>query len=77
MLPDLLHGEERGANGAYQGQGEAIWQAAPLAQDKTSRRVRYKDFVDELQRARTGENASRSEVEHTFRILKRILGFEK
>ncbi len=53
MLPDLLHGEERKVwgDGAYQGQGEVIRQAAPQAQDMTSRRVRYKNCVDELQRA--------------------------
>src|SRR5580692_2322802 len=41
MLPDLLHGEERKVwgDGGYQGQGEAIRQAAPRAQDMTSRRV--------------------------------------
>ena len=46
MLPDLLHGEERKVwgDGAYQGQGEAIRQAAPQAQDMTSRRVQYKNF---------------------------------
>src|SRR6201987_2743759 len=51
MLAALLHGEERKGwgDGAYQGQGEAIRQAAPQAQDMTSRRVKYKDFVDELQ----------------------------
>ena len=54
MLPDLLHGDERKVwgDGAYQGQGEAIRQAAPQAQDMTSRRVKYKDFVDELQKAK-------------------------
>ncbi len=54
MLPDLLHGEERKVwgDGGYQGQGEAIRQAAPRAQDMTSRRVRYKNFVDELQKAK-------------------------
>ena len=65
-------------DGAYQGQGEAIRQAAPRAQDMTSRRVRYKDFVDELQRARSRVKARvRAKVEHPFRILKRVFGFEK
>ena len=80
MLPDLLHGEERKVwgDGAYQGQGEAIRQAAPRAQDMTSRRVRYKDFVDELQRAKNRVKARvRAKVEHPFRILKRVFGFEK
>src|SRR5215831_5284510 len=68
MLPDLLHGEER----AYQGPGEAIRQAAPQAQDMTSRRVHYKNFVDELQKAKNRVKARvRAKVEHPFRILKR------
>src|ERR1039457_5958669 len=80
MLPDLLHGEERKVwgDGGYQGQGEAIRQAAPRAQDMTSRRVHYKNFVDELQRAKNRVKARvRAKVEHPFRILKRIFGFEK
>jgi len=80
MLPDLVHGEERKVwgDGAYQGQGEAIRQAAPQAQDMTSRRVQYKNFVDELQKAKNRVKARvRAKVEHPFRILKRIFGFEK
>src|SRR3989454_5489609 len=48
LLPELMHGEERkvGGDGGYQGQGEAIRQAAPRAQDMTSRRVQYKNFAD-------------------------------
>jgi len=80
MLPDLLHGDEHKVWGdsAYQGQGEAIRQAAPQAQDMTSRRVQYKNFVDELQKAKNRVKARvRARVEHPFRILKRIFGFEK
>ena len=80
MLPDLLHGEERKVwgDGAYQGQGEAIRQAAPHAQDMTSRRVQYKNFVDEIEKAKNrGKARVRAKVEHPFRILKRIFGFEK
>src|SRR5271167_1390714 len=80
MLPDLLHGEERKVwgDGGYQGQGETIRQAAPRAQDMTSRRVRYKNLVDELQKAKNRVKARvRAKVEHPFRILKRIFGFEK
>ena len=80
MLPDLLHGDECKVwgDGAYQGQGEAIRQAAPRAQDMTSRRVMYKNFVDELQKAKNRVKARvRAKVEHPFRILKRIFGFEK
>ena len=80
MLPDLLHGEERKVwgDGGYQGQGEAIREAAPHAQDMTSRRAQYKNFVDELEKAKNRTKARvRAKVEHPFRILKRIFGFEK
>jgi len=40
--------------------------------------VRYKNFVDELQKAKNRVKARvRAKVEHPFRILKRIFGFEK
>ena len=63
MLPDLLHGKERKVwgDGGYQGQGEAIRQAAPRAQDMTSRRVHYKNFVDELQKAKNRVKVRASE----------------
>jgi IS5 family transposase len=80
MLPDLLHGEERKVWGdaAYQGQGEMIREAAPHAQDMTSRRTRYKQIVDELQRRKNRTKARvRARVEHPFRILKRVFGFVK
>jgi len=80
MLPDLLHGDERKVwgDGAYQGQGEAIRAAAPHAQDLTSRRTRYKQMVDELQRQKNRTKARvRAKVEHPFRILKRVFGFVK
>lgn len=80
MLPDLLHGEERKVwgDGAYQGQGEVIRQAAPRAQDMTCRRTKYKDLVDELQRKKNRVKAKvRARVEHPFRILKRVFGFDK
>jgi transposase, IS5 family len=80
MLPDLLHGEERKVwgDGGYQGQADAIRAAAPEAQDMTCRRTRYNDSVDELQRAKNrSKSRVRAKVEHPFRILKRIFGFEK
>ena len=80
MLPDLLHGEERKVWGdaGYQGQTEAIKEAAPHAQDMTSRRVAYKNRVDELQKKKNTTKARvRSMVEHPFRILKRVFGFDK
>jgi transposase, IS5 family len=40
--------------------------------------VRYKNFINELQRAKNRVKARvRAKVEHPFRILKRIFGFEK
>jgi len=80
VLPDLLHGEERKVwgDGGYQGQTEAIQEAAPKAQDMTCKRTRYKNRVDERQRAKNRSKSSvRAKVEHPFRILKRIFGFDK
>jgi len=80
MLPDLLHGEERKVwgDGGYQGQGEVIREAAPHAQDMTSRRTRYQGRVDEKQRRKNRTKARvRSKVEWPFRILKRVFGFTK
>jgi len=80
MLPDLLHGEERKVwgDGGYQGQTEAIKQAAPKAQDMTCKRTRFKDYVDELQKKKNhSKSRVRAKVEHPFRILKRVFGFDK
>ena len=80
MLPELLHGEERKVwgDGGYQGQTEAIQEAAPKAQDMTCRRVRFKHYVDELQKKRNrSKSSARAKVEHPFRILKRVFGFDK
>ncbi len=44
----------------------------------TSRGVQYNNFVDELEKAKNRVKARvRAKVEHPFRILKRIFGFEK
>jgi len=80
MLPDLLHGEERKVwgDGGYQGQTEAIQEAAPHAQDMTCKRTKFKDYVDELQKKKnTTKSKVRAKVEHVFRILKRVFGFDK
>ena len=55
VLPDLLHGGERKVwgDGGYQGQTEAIKEAAPKAQDMTCRRTKFKHYVDELQKKKT------------------------
>src|SRR6202022_4657547 len=70
VLPELLHGNERKVWGdaAYQGQGEKIRVKAPHAQDMTSRRARYRQVVNELQRHKNRTKAQvRSKVEHVFR----------
>ena len=80
MLPDLLHGEERKVwgDGGYQGQSEAIREAAPHAQDMPCKRTKFKDGVDELQKKKNKSKSSvRAKVEHVFRILKRVFGFDK
>ena len=57
VLPDLLHGEETRVWGdqAYRGQTQVIRECSPQAQDCTHRRYRYKDLVDEVERAKTDE----------------------
>jgi IS5 family transposase len=80
MLPELLHGDERKVwgDGGYQGQTEAIKEAAPRAQDMTCKRTKFKKYVDELQKKKnTSKSRVRAKVEHAFRILKRIFGFDK
>ena len=80
MLPALLHGEERKVwgDGGYQGQTEAIKEAAPKAQDMTCKRTKFKDYVDEVQKKKNRSKSSiRAKVEHPFRILKRVFGFDK
>ena len=80
LLPDLLHGAERKVWGdaGYQGQSEAIRKAAPHAQDMTCRRTKFKDYVDQVARRKnTTKSRVRAKVEHPFRILKRIFGFDK
>jgi IS5 family transposase len=80
MLPALLHGEERKVwgDGGYQGQTQAIQQAAPKAQDMTCKRTKFKKYVDELQKKKNRSKSKvRAKVEHAFRILKRIFSFDK
>jgi transposase, IS5 family len=79
-LPDLLHGEERKVwgDGGYQGQTQAIQQAAPKAQDMTCKRTKFKHYVDEVAKKKnTTKSKVRAKVEHVFRILKRVFGFDK
>lgn len=80
MLPDLLHGDEKKVWGdaGYQGQSAAIHEAAPEAQDMTSRRVKTKAGVDEEQKRKNRTKARvRAKVEWPFRVLKRVFGFTK
>jgi len=80
VLPELLHGEETKVWGdqAYRGQTEAIHEVAPLAQDLTSRRYRYKGGMDEEERAKNRTKSRvRSKVEHVFQIMKLKFGFVK
>ena len=80
VLPELLHGEETRVWGdrGYLGQSEVIHQAAPRAQDHTHRRYRYKDRIDEVERAKNRSKSSvRSKVEHVFQVLKLKFGFVK
>jgi len=80
MLPDLLHGGEKKVWGdaGYQGQIEAIREAAPAAQDMTSRRVKTKAGVDQAEKRKNRTKARvRAKVEWTFGVLKRVFGFTK
>jgi IS5 family transposase len=80
VLPDLLHGEETRVWGdqAYRGQTEVIRECAPLAQDHTHRRYRYKNGIDEEERAKNRTKSSvRSKVEHPFQVMKLKFGFVK
>jgi IS5 family transposase len=44
----------------------------------TCRRTKFKDYVDELQKKKNRSKSSvRAKVEHPFRIVKRIFGFDK
>jgi IS5 family transposase len=80
VLPELLHGEETRVWGdqAYRGQSEVIHECAPRAQDCTHRRYRYKNRVDEGERAKNRTKSTvRSKVEHVFGVMKLKFGFVK
>ncbi len=81
MLPESLHGDEKKVwgDGGYQGQTEAIGEAAPQAQDMTDRRVKKaKGEVDEVERRKNRTKSRvRAKVEWPFRILKRVFSFVK
>src|ERR1700693_1182607 len=80
VLPELLHGEETKVWGdqGYRGQSEVIRQCSPRGQDCTQRRYRYKNHVDEVERAKNRTKSRvRSKVEHVFQILKLKFGVVK
>jgi IS5 family transposase len=80
VLPELLHGEETKVWGdqAYRGQTEAIREVAPEAQDLTHKQYRYKDRIDEIERAKNRTKSRvRSKVEHVFGVMKLKFGFVK
>ena len=55
-----------------------IRECAPQAQDCTHRRYRYKDRIDEVERAKNRTKATvRSKVEHVFAVMKLKFGFVK
>jgi len=80
MLPHLLHGGEQCVWGdqAYRGQSEAIHRRAPQARDCTHQRYRYKNRIDEVERAKNRTKSRvRSKVEHVFAVMKLKFGFTK
>jgi len=80
VLAELLHGDERKVWGdqAYRGQSELIHEVAPNAQDLTNKRYRYKDRVDEVERAKNRTKSKvRSRVEHVFAVVKLKFGYVK
>ena len=80
VLSELLHGEETRVWGdqAYRGHTEVIHECAPQAQDCTHRRYRYKNHIDEVERAKNRTKSTvRSKVEHVFAVMKLKFGFVK
>jgi transposase, IS5 family len=80
VLPELLHGEETRVWGdqAYRGQTEVIHECSLQANDCTNRRYRYKNHIDEVERAKNRTKSKvRSKVEHVFGVMKLKFGFVK
>ena len=75
-----MHGEETRVWGdqADRGQTQVIRECAPQAQDCTHRRYRYKDRINEVERAKNRTKSTvRSNVEHVFAVMKLKFGFVK
>jgi IS5 family transposase len=63
---------------AYKGQSHVVKECAPRAQDHTHRRYRYKNGIDEQERAKNrSKSSARSKVEHVFQVMKLKFGFMK
>ena len=80
VLPALLHGNETQVWGdqAYQGQGKALAEHAPHAEDLTCRRWRSKLHQHpEIREQNRIKSRTRSRVEHVFAVLKLRFGFRK
>jgi IS5 family transposase len=80
ILPDLLHGDETRVWGdqAYKGKTQVIREHAPKALDFTNRRYRFKQRIDEVQRAKNRTKSKvRARVEHVFGVIKGVFGFVK
>src|SRR5882757_6483660 len=76
----MKHGDETRVWGdqAYRGQTSALEEHEPRAQDLTWQRYRYKDRIDEVERAKNRTKAKvRSKAEHVFAVMKLKFGFVK
>lgn len=79
-LPELLHGAEKRVYGdsAYASQKALIHGKAPAAKDFTNKRVRFKGWVNENEKAKNRtKSRTRAKVEHVFGVVKRLWGFTK
>ncbi len=80
VLPHLLHGKEECVWGdqAYLGQSEVIHRRAMRARACTHKRYRYKERIDEVERAKNRTKSRvRSKVEHVFGVMKLEFCFTK
>jgi len=63
---------------AYRGQSDVIHECSPRAKDCTNKRYRYKNWIDEVERAKNRTKSRvRSKVEHVFAVLKLKFDFTK
>ena len=58
--------------------GPELLETVNLHLDMTCRRTKFKNYIDELQKKKNrSKSRVRAKVEHPFRILKRVFGFDK